>query len=371
MNFGSRQLLLAMLFAAFSSSCMAQVHARIAPMYSVTALGRLSPNGPTHPTGINSAGQVIACAIANDGLYHAALYSDGALSDLGTMGAKEACPSGINDAGQIVGDLWYGDGYTRASFIYTAGVVTRIEEPDHPYITALQVNNHGQVAGYFTRGFEYIGYLWDASGFLEFSATPSAITTTSQHGWRALAINDLGHLALYWDAMGNRVGLSQYFLYSNGKYTNIVCPNPKCALIGISGINGSDQMTGSLNYGPYDSIPRPFIYSDGKLADLGFLDDQWPCSAAGINASGVIVGQCSGLRYYGVGFIYGGGPLVDINTLLSAEDAAHWQIQNAVAINSSGQIAAFGINDSISYEGPVLLTPLDGAKPRSGRVAKR
>jgi probable HAF family extracellular repeat protein len=51
---------------------------------------------------------------------HAFLYSDGKMTDLGTLGGKESVAFGINDAGQIVGWADNANGYAHA-FLYSFG----------------------------------------------------------------------------------------------------------------------------------------------------------------------------------------------------------------------------------------------------------
>lgn len=64
-----------------------------APKYTVTDLGQVNP------TAINDAGQVTGYT----GAAHAFLYSNGILSDLGTLGGNISYGYGINSFGHVVG----------------------------------------------------------------------------------------------------------------------------------------------------------------------------------------------------------------------------------------------------------------------------
>ena len=72
--------------------------------------------------------------------------------------------------------------------------------------------------------------------------------------------------------------------------------------------------------------------------------------ASGINASGQVVGISDG----GGAFLYDGGKMVNLNSLLPT--GSGWALQNATCINDSGQIAGFGsIN---GYVHGFLMTPI-------------
>lgn len=66
------------------------------PTYSVTDLGQVNP------TAINDAGQVTGYT-GYTGDAHAFLYSNGILSDLGTLGGNISHGFGINSFGHVVG----------------------------------------------------------------------------------------------------------------------------------------------------------------------------------------------------------------------------------------------------------------------------
>ena len=59
--------------------------------------------------GINASGQVVRITGTSGGSAHACLYSQGTLTDLGTLpGGTDSCVTGINASGEVMGKLRHG-----------------------------------------------------------------------------------------------------------------------------------------------------------------------------------------------------------------------------------------------------------------------
>ena len=72
--------------------------------YSVTDLGSLSSNGYTVANGVNATGQVTgASGSTRTNTSDVILYSDGTLTNLGTLGGTSGLGLGINRLGQVAG----------------------------------------------------------------------------------------------------------------------------------------------------------------------------------------------------------------------------------------------------------------------------
>jgi probable HAF family extracellular repeat protein len=95
------------------------------------------------------------------------------------------------------------------------------------------------------------------------------------------------------------------------------------------------------------------------MTDLGTLGG---CYAYGINASGQVVGQSSN----GHGFLYSGGVMTDLNSLLPA--GSGWQLVNANAINDSGQIVGDGVINGQDHAFLLDTSPADFT-PEPGSLA--
>jgi probable HAF family extracellular repeat protein len=116
---------------------------------------------------------------------------------------------------------------------------------------------------------------------------------------------------------------------------------PEPSFTGPSGcvadaINSTGQIAGAV----FSGADEGFLYSNGTITNLGsFLPPA-------INDNGVLVGGPS---------IDSGGTVQNLNTLIPA--GSGYEIQNATAINDSGQIVADAY-DTATYQGhAVLLTP--------------
>ncbi len=104
-----------------------------APQYSVTDLGAFNPQA------INSSGTVVGYSDAG----HVLFWSQGVLTDLGTMGGNFAVASGINNSGQIAGTMSTSNGIEH--FIFTSGSALNIGAATDNFYS-YGINNFGDVA---------------------------------------------------------------------------------------------------------------------------------------------------------------------------------------------------------------------------------
>jgi probable HAF family extracellular repeat protein len=118
----------------------------------ITDLGTLSGGATSGAWGINDAGQIVGQSDAGGGpnTGHPFLYSNGHMTDLGSLGGSNANALGINNLGEVVG--WCnipGDGAAHA-FRYTAGVMTDLNllvaaDPNWTLQEATAINDLGQI----------------------------------------------------------------------------------------------------------------------------------------------------------------------------------------------------------------------------------
>jgi probable HAF family extracellular repeat protein len=140
------------------------------------------------------------------------------------------------------------------------------------------------------------------------------------------------------------------FLYSDGKMLDLGSLGENVSSSQAFAINASGQVVGSsfLDPDPASGDARPnehaFLYANGKMQDLGTLGGR-QSSAFGINTSGQIVGnslidlkQMAPGNPLQHGFIYNAGKML-------ALDFGKGRFGGAVAINDTGQIAGNGVVD--------------------------
>ena len=131
------------------------------PQYVVVDLGTLG-GSMSFAQAINNYGQIVGGsslpgdpvdALGNP-IVHAFLYSNGLLTDLGTLGGDSSYANAINDAGQVAGvsflpgnPMTYGD-FTRHGFLYSGGAKTDLGTLGGPFgSAALGINDAGWIAG--------------------------------------------------------------------------------------------------------------------------------------------------------------------------------------------------------------------------------
>jgi probable HAF family extracellular repeat protein len=140
----------------------------------------------------------------------------------------------------------------------------------------------------------------------------------------------------------NAQGYVHAVLWQNGTITDLgTLADPQIAPFAQStaaAINNLGQVTGWAQTNTYAT--HGFLFSNGKMTDIGNIIPE------AINDNGVIVG-------YGA-LIYTGGTVQDLNNLIPP--GSGFTLNNATAINDSGQIVANGYN-SIGQEHAFLLTP--------------
>src|SRR5258706_5067537 len=127
------------LLTAASSLCAAQT-------YTVTDLGTLPGGSASGAKAINVSGEITGWAFSNSTVSDAFLYSNGAMTNLGTLGGSSGIGNGINKSGQVAGYSTNGSGTYRA-FLSGGGSLTDIGDLGGGSAVAYAVNDAGQVVG--------------------------------------------------------------------------------------------------------------------------------------------------------------------------------------------------------------------------------
>src|SRR5436190_18674221 len=138
-----------------------QTRARLPALSSAVQLGSISlfdvpssegGSGNALAFSINSLGQIVGRNPTSAGPTHAALWDNGFVADLGSLGAGSEA-YGINPVGDIVGESVTADGETHA-FFWTNGLMTDLMADLRAvfgssffYSSAHAINARGQIVG--------------------------------------------------------------------------------------------------------------------------------------------------------------------------------------------------------------------------------
>jgi probable HAF family extracellular repeat protein len=329
--------------------------------YNVTDLGTLPGYNNSYGTAINSSGQVVGVANSSSGTAQAFIYSNGKMTGLGMLpGLTMSWAYGINDSGQVVGGSSTSTGQAQEAFLYANGTMTGLTFGSSAS-WAYGINNNGQVVGEaeYNPGNEPVLYS---------SGKVTGLGTIGGQLGEAYAINASG-IAVGTAATTSQVPMTYDAFLSNGTMTDL-------GSLGSGGsqanaINATGEVVGlcGMAYTSHSAISHAFLYSGGKMTDLGVLaglgiPSQESSAAFGINDSGQVVGVAGsafGITFTSPGmadsadhaFIYSNGLMTDLNSLISPG----WTLEEATAINNAGDIVGVGVNPQGASDA-FLLTPV-------------
>jgi probable HAF family extracellular repeat protein len=339
-----------------------------AQRYTVTDLGTLGGTQAT-ASDINQAGDVTGSAyLSCEGCYsHAFLYKNGKLHDLGAL-SDETVSAGIGISGGK------GEGKIRVTgYSYTQSCVHSDCGPIHAFLYS---NGRMLDLGTLPSGTDSEGFSVNASGQVTgWSGVEDAQHTfMNQHAFLYSdgKMQDLGTLQGGTSSFGMGIndgwskgrnddvqvtgysstasGFYHAFLYSDGKMEDLGTLPGGSSSTGFA-INQSGEVVGSsaTSVGNYHA----FLYSHGYMRDLGTLPDFPNSAGEGINDAGDVVGYCSNL-FVQHAFLYRDGTMYDLASMIP-EDSG-WELEIATAINNDEQITGTGFHNGTTRA--FLLTPV-------------
>jgi probable HAF family extracellular repeat protein len=338
--------------------------------YSVRILGTL---GGTSSVGnsVNNKGWVVGTAnLKGDIITHAALWRNGVITDLGTLGAPNSFPGGPNsfinfpvknERGEIEGfsetsapdplketfcaGLTFGTfahGVTCLGFLWQDGVMVPLPPlPGGNNSEANGINNRGQVVGVTEnriqdktctapQQLQLQAVIWGPKkGQMQrlppLSGDPDGLAT---------AINDNGEVT---GCSGICADLSlnsclHAVVWKDGSPTNIGGLGP----LNVGGdINNNGQVLGESLL-PDNATYHSFLWQKGVVTDLGALPGRPLVFAGGLNNKGQVVGHaCDATDTFCTAYLWENGVMTDLNTLIPAGVYLYY----AGDINDRGEIA--------------------------------
>jgi probable HAF family extracellular repeat protein len=237
--------------------------------------------GVCNPVGINASGQVVMDAPPASGAgFQAAIWDNGVITWLGTLGGDGSTAKSINDAGQVVGEALTSDDSSWHAFIWQNGVMGDLGTfPGGSYSDAIAINNSGQVIGTSAdKDGNVHAFIWQ-NGLMKDLGTLGGPNSDVQ------AINNVGQV----------VGRSDYpdgtqhgFIWSQATGMVDLGTLPDGTTYLPMAINDVGQVL--CSYYPEYPIVRSLVWQNGVVTDLGLLPGRTSLESRGINNAGQVVG---------------------------------------------------------------------------------
>jgi probable HAF family extracellular repeat protein len=330
----SRIALIAVLFADITLAAEL-------PSYRLKEIPELVPPNFSDES-INNRGEIAGSMLTPSGV-HAAKYSNGKVTDLGTLGGPTSGGEGINARGDVVG-------------------ISRVEDPDLPgvfgwhafffsdglmedlgaigrFSGAAAINNRGTVVGTADVSREFD----ESQAFIHRNGATKLLPFTSVN-----AINERGQIAGFHRQLGG-------VIYWRRKLR--VIPHFGGGFIQIAAINNRGQFCGTSANAANELV---LFFHDGKRMHLlpSLAVEQ---QVHGINERGDITAHTAreGDFLPVAGWLYRDGRWHNVNDLLSPRDplTPFVTIVEARSLNDPGQIVAVGVDSRTNLASTYLLTP--------------
>jgi probable HAF family extracellular repeat protein len=349
-------------------------------LYQLTDLGTLG-GAYSSPRSINNVGQITGFSEDGAGDFHAFLWRDGVMQDLGTLAGAgfNSFGIGINANGEVTGPS--DTPSASDAFLWRQGVMTDLGTLGGATSSGNGINASHQVAGYSNvitldptnPGAQEIHALLWSGGTLSDLGTLGTGPDSD-----ALAINDPGQVT-GWTTIDTgfdpeTFGPDYYaFLWQHGVMTNLgTLPggnysqgndlNNRGQVAGYSETGTLDPADASCGNPPTFHEVHAALWQTGMVSDLPPFAGDPDALAFGLNNQGQVVGR-SGTACNSTGAaLWQNGVVTDLNAVIPA--GSGWFLDHAFAINDRGQITGSGALPDGS-EHAFLLTPVGQGLPHA------
>ena len=268
---------------------------------------------------INNSNQIAGTLAVSPNVFHAFIYDNNTLKDLGTIGANYSATRDINNNGWVVGESG-----SVNTFLYANNTMKNLGPAiggidNRPY----GINDIGQIVGTYDPSADLNIYghafIYDYN-----NNSLKDIGTLAGTNSVAYGINNLGQVVGYsYDASGK----IRAFLYDDNIMTDIGALGTYSF---ATGINDKGQIIGHSDAGLGE---HAFLYDDGIMTDLGTLGGTHSY-ASDINNNGQVVGFADKKTQKFHAFLYDSGSMIDLGTLGGDES-------RAFGINDDGKIVGW------------------------------
>jgi len=358
-------------------SCLATLLAPAAHAlkYSLADLGTIPTlaQGSYYAMGISPTGEVIGTTPPlTDTRWHSFVYRGGRMQDLGFLQSTDTTRAySINAKGNIVGNFGYQSPSPQSPFFGHAFLNKDFFPQDiglvfnSKYSTAYGINDSDVVVGEVstangTRGFVYSKGIGETIGTL-----PGGDKPFSQ-GSRVYAISNDGRKVGSSDSSNgvHAVLITDLWLFSNAIFDLGTLGGNYSTAYSID--NKGDKIVGVSRTS--QNVLHAFLYSGGKMQDLGNLPGRNESIAYSVNSNGYIVGMSAPsissatlkVTTNSRAFLYTGSTgMVDLNTITATNG---WILLSATGVDMYGQIAVTGKHPTLGTHA-LLLTPVPEGSP--------
>lgn len=391
MSLISRTTLAAIFLATFTLTTQ-PAHGQVGSHvhYSVQNLGTLGGVFGSRAASINDIGWVAGEAnLTGDMEEHAALWRDGKITDLGTLGGSN---SNVffpvkNNVGLIAGfaqtstvdplgenfctfictpsGACQGSDHSCRGFTWRNDVMEPLGTLGGNNSAAFGVNNRGLVVGTAENTtqdpncippqvLDYEAVTWQRGSIHQLPAFPGDAAAA------AIAVNDNDQIVGTSGMCGSGLGIGGIFLHAvlwnNGSVTDLgnlggVVNNVAYAINNGGQIAGASDLAG-------DNTGHAFLWQNGgAMTDLGTLPGDFSSMAFGINNNGQVVGLSCDQSGNCRAFLWQDGAMTDLNALTPADSSLYLVL--ATDINARGEIVGTGVDMSSGETLAFLAVPCD------------
>jgi probable HAF family extracellular repeat protein len=345
-----------------------------AAQYTVTDLGTLSGGNFSQPFFINRYGLVSGSSNLPDGTQHATLWLEKLKVDIGApgLGGPNSIAFGNNQGFQSAGEAetstpdpngedfcGFGTHVTCLPFQWQDGEMIQLPTLGGNNGVAMAISNRGEVAGFAENATPDPGcpapqVLHFMPAVWEKGVIHKLPTVGGDPDGVAQEINDNGQVV---GGSGTCATFNTNFLYNlvpvhallweKGKATDLGNLGGKTGQAGGNiayNINHQGQVVGNSDL-PGDTTFHAFLWTRRTgMQDLGALSGDVASVSISINDAGVVVGASLDVKFNPRAFLWKGGVMTDLNTLIAGHSPLY--LLTGCSINSRGEITGLGLTST-------------------------